>query len=424
MLASVLIAKKRDGQRLSQEEIEFFIDGYVKGSIPNYQMSAMAMAIYFQGMVREETLALTRAMIASGSTLSREGELRVDKHSTGGLGDKTSLILAPLLSLYELHVPMISGRGLGITGGTLDKLEAIPGFRTNLTEPEISKCLMQCGCVITGASANLVPADRELYALRDVTATVPSIPLITASIMSKKLAESLDALVLDVKWGSGAFMQSKAKAIALAESLAWIGSEFGVPTKAILSDMNQPLGRMVGNACEVNESLDILQGGGPEDAVELTIELAAALLVQLNKFSELSDARTSLQQKLTDGSAFGRYQEMIVAQGGTYTGYLPVASPWPFLASRSGYVASMDGQLLGQAVIELGGGRRVVGEKIDHSVGMEMTCRIGDFVQEGDELLRIFAPNQNLAEKLHPLLLKAITIDDTPVESPLLYERL
>ena len=425
MLTSVLIAKKRDGKELSKEEIQFLIQGYAQGEIPDYQMSAWAMAVYLQGMSEQEIEALTLAMLRSGDVLaSCSDRPRVDKHSTGGLGDKTSLILAPLLALFDLDVPMLSGRGLGITGGTLDKLESIPGFRTNLNETEIAACLKQIGCVITGASQSLVPADRKLYALRDVTATVPSIPLITGSIMSKKLAESLNALVLDVKWGSGAFMQERSQAIALARSLVNIGNLMGVPTEALLTDMNQPLGRMVGNACEVNESLDILENKGPHDAQELTIELTARLLVATARFSNLSQARSAIEQKLQDGSALERFYQMVRLQGGDLSGPLPLAQVFEWKVERSGICQSMDGQLLGQAVIELGGGRRIAADKVDPSVGFETLVRVGDAVQAGDVAFRVFARDAASFQNCAALLRQAVVIGEAPTEAPRLWEAL
>ena len=267
MNASFLIAKKRDGGELSAEEIAWLVHGYVAGHVPDYQKAAWAMAVYLRGMTVAETAALTEAMLHSGRTLTwpAGGLPKVDKHSTGGIGDKVSLVLAPLLACCGVQVPMISGRGLGATGGTLDKLESIPGFRTDLSIDEMRRMLAEGGCFITGTTHDLVPADRKLYALRDVTGTVPSIPLITASIMSKKLAEGLDALVLDVKFGSGAFMKTLAEARQLAESLVATGKQMGVPTTALLTDMGQPLGRMAGNAVEVNETVTALQGNGPAD---------------------------------------------------------------------------------------------------------------------------------------------------------------
>ena len=276
-----VIMKKRDGHALSPDEIREFMGGFVRGDVPEYQMSALAMAIYFQGMQADERAALVDVMLRSGDTLQWPkgfGTL-VDKHSTGGIGDKTSLIIAPLLACCGLKVPMISGRGLGATGGTLDKLESIPGFRTNLSEKEIHDVVDKVGCVITGATADLVPADRKLYALRDVSGTVPSIPLICASIMSKKLAENLDALVLDVKWGSGAFMRKQEDARTLAQAMVDTGARMNVKTTALLTDMNQPHGRMAGNAVEVDESIAVLEGKGPNDLVGLCVALSAELLI-------------------------------------------------------------------------------------------------------------------------------------------------
>lgn len=415
MLASILIGKKRDGVALTKEEIEFLIYGYVAETIPDYQMSAWAMAVYLRGMNEREVEYLTDAMIASGDVLKRSSsKKRVDKHSTGGLGDKTSIILAPLLAEFDLEVPMISGRGLGITGGTLDKLEAIEGFRTNLSEEEIQRQVEAIGCVITGASARLVPADRKLYGLRDVTATVPSIPLITASIMSKKLAESLDCLVLDVKWGTGAFMQQKEDAIALARSLVRVGERMKVATSVVLSDMNQPLGKAVGNGLEINESYAILRGEGPEDARFLTIELAAQLLMATGKCTSHNQATQLLQQKLDSGDAWERFCKMVEWQGGRMMEPLPVAPSTPWKAPQKGFVTGIDGQLLGQVVIELGGGRRIAGEKIDPTVGLTMHCRIGDQVDVGQTLIDVHS-HAGKQERIDSLIHQAIEIQEEPV---------
>ncbi|MGC3966115.1 MAG: thymidine phosphorylase [Pirellulales bacterium] len=304
-----IIAKKRDGQALSAGEIRALVERYARGELPDYQMSAWAMAVFLRGMTDDETAALTEAMLDSGAQLQWPAELTtVDKHSTGGIGDKTSLILAPLLACFDLAVPMISGRGLGATGGTLDKLEAIPGFRTDLNLEEIRAVTRAVGCVITGATADLVPADRKLYALRDVTATVASIPLITASIMSKKLAEGLRALVLDVKFGSGAFMKTADEARRLARSMVAVGRKMGVATTALLTDMNQPLGRMAGNAVEVDESIDVLQGGGPQDLIDLTLALGAELLVATGRAADHEAAVTTQRARLSDGTAYEKFR--------------------------------------------------------------------------------------------------------------------
>ena len=421
MIPAVVISHKRDRKPLSDDEIHFMIDGYAKGGIPDYQMSALAMAIYLNGMTEREISTLTNAMIESGSRLKRCGsQLRVDKHSTGGLGDKTSLILAPLLACCDLHVPMISGRGLGITGGTLDKLEAIQGFRTSLNEDEIEKQLLEIGCVITGASETLVPADKKLYGLRDVTATVPSIPLITASIMSKKIAETLDALVLDVKFGSGAFLPSEPMAEELARSLMRVGRDAGVQTQTLITDMTQPLGKMVGNACEVDESVEVLQGGGPSEVRELTIELAARLLISTAQETSLDEARLRLERLLDSGAAMERFERMVASQGGTLTANRILGSETPLLANRAGYVASIDGQLLGQAIIVMGGGRKIAGEPIDFSVGLKMACKVGEWVQTSQPLLYLLCDDQEKLTGAKQLVEQAIQIqDEQPAFVPL-----
>ena len=422
MIPAVVIANKRDRRPLSSDEIKFMIDGYALGSIPDYQMSALAMAIYLNGMTEREISDLTDSMIASGSRLVKVGDKpRVDKHSTGGLGDKTSLILAPLLACCELHVPMISGRGLGITGGTLDKLESIEGFRTNLSESEICQQLESIGCVITGATETLVPADKKLYGLRDVTATVPSIPLITASIMSKKIAESLDALVLDVKFGSGAFLATEQLAEELAASLMRVGTDAGVMTTALITDMTQPLGNMVGNACEVNESIEVLQGGGPSDVRELTIELASRLLLSTKREVQLDDARNRLGKLLDSGSAMERFERMIHAQSGSLSAGRHVGRSRPCVAKYAGYIEAIDGQLLGQAIIAMGGGRKVAGQAIDFSVGLQMHCKIGQAVTADQPVLDIHCDDEPKSQTALTLVEQAITISTEPPTRPQLW---
>ena len=312
-----LLEAKRDGQTHSAAEIEAIIGAICAGEIPDYQVSAWLMAIYFRGLDADETRALTLAMRDSGATLQFPDDARplVDKHSTGGVGDKVSLVLAPLLASLGCRVPMISGRGLGLTGGTLDKLEAIPGFRTDWTPAEIVEKTQKVGCCMAGQTAEMVPADRILYALRDVTATVPSIPLITASILSKKLAENLDALVLDVKWGRAAFMRTRAQAEELARSLVELGQSCGTPTQAFLSDMNVPLGRNAGNWLEVVEAVECLEGGGPDDLRDLVVECAARLLTMTNLAPDVAAARARAQSALDDGSARAKWNEMLGSQG-------------------------------------------------------------------------------------------------------------
>ena len=422
MSPALIIAKKRDGFVLTREEIEAFVLGFARGEVHDYQMSALAMAIYIRGMNAEETAALTDAMLASGERLPRRP--RVDKHSTGGIGDKTSLILAPLLACCGLTVPMISGRGLGATGGTLDKLEAIPGFRTDLSLREIHEVTERLGCVITGASNQIAPADKRLYALRDVTATVPSIPLITASIMSKKLAESLDALVLDVKFGSGAFMKSLDAARALASSLVDTGRRMGVRTKALLTDMNQPLGRMVGNLVEVHEAVATLGGDGPDDLWDCTRELSAELLVLARACIDLPTARHQLDEHIASGRALARFQEMVAAQGGRLDELPPIGEQHEVVLGRSGHLLSIDTERLGTAIIELGGGRRVMSDAIDHAVGLEVLVRVGDFIGDDQPVLRVFAPWAK-AERFRTSLAAAFTLSDQPVPHlPLIVERI
>src|SRR6056297_1214195 len=343
MLTTTSIAKTRDGLPLSRTEIETLIDGYGRGEIPDYQMAAWAMAVRIHGLPAEAVADLTLAMLASGDVLPRDDAAdsgdrvpRVDKHSTGGLGDKVSLILAPLLACCGVRVPMISGRGLGFSGGTLDKLESISGFCVDLDVPRSSDVLRSVGCFIVGANPRLVPADRRLYALRDVTACVESVALITASILSKKLAASLDALVMDVKCGNGAFMHSLDRAQELAASLVSTGQAAGLPVRALITDMEQPLGRAVGNAIEVNESLDVLAGGGPTEVRELTLQLAAEALVMTGISADVQAGYALSAKHLDDGSARERFEQMVVAQRGTLRGPLPLHHARPIYPQQAG----------------------------------------------------------------------------------------
>ncbi|MFN9852100.1 MAG: thymidine phosphorylase [Planctomycetota bacterium] len=413
MIPAILIAKKRDGFDLTTAEIAFLIAGYSEGNIPDYQMAAFAMAVLLRGMNDREIADLTDAMIRSGTTLRRVGDLpRVDKHSTGGLGDKTSMILAPLLACCDLDVPMISGRGLGITGGTLDKLEAIPGFRCDLSEEESERVLREIHCFITGATEQLVPADKKLYGLRDVTGTVPSIALITASIMSKKIAETLDALVLDVKCGSGAFLATADRAEELARSLLAIGKRAGVSTAALITDMDQPLGRMVGNACEVDESIDVLRGDGPREVRELTLELGARILVLTGRASDRLEALTVLQRHLDSGRAMERFEAMVQAQGGDLRRARRVGHPRAWLAPRTGRIVRMDGQRIGEAIIAMGGGRTYAGQAIDHTVGLCFEKRLGDTVHRGEGIVQILCDDLVKSEQAAHLMDQAIVVEE------------
>ncbi|MEZ6127122.1 MAG: thymidine phosphorylase [Planctomycetaceae bacterium] len=423
MIPATIIADKRDGCELSDDQIAFFIQNFAHDQIPDYQMSALAMAIYLNGMSDRETAALTDQMLQSGTQLEwpQDGVLRVDKHSTGGVGDKVSLPLAPLLACCGLQVPMLSGRGLGATGGTLDKLESIPGYRTDLSLTEIRQLTQSVGCVITGASAELAPADRRLYALRDVTATVPSIPLITASIMSKKLAESLDALVLDVKFGSGAFMKTLSQARQLAESLVNTGTRMGVATSALLTDMNQPLGRMCGNAVEVLESIQTLKGNGPADVRELILELAAELLLATGMETDRRAALSVAATRLNDGSAYEKFQQMVAAQAGNPHAPLTIAPAHDVPSMRDGIVSEVHTEQLGLAVIGMGGGRRKMGDRIDHSVGLEVLARVGDSVQVGQPLAKMFCRNP---ESHIESVRSAFTLGETASPLVLISERI
>ncbi len=421
-----VISKKRDGGELSADEIGSLINGYVRGDVADYQMSAWAMAVFLRGMTVAETAALTEHMLHSGVTFQwPAGESpKVDKHSTGGIGDKVSLPLAPLLACCDLQVPMISGRGLGATGGTLDKLEAIPGYRTNLSTAEFQQVCRDVGCVISGATADLVPADRKLYALRDVTGTVPSIPLITASIMSKKLAEGLDALVLDVKHGTGAFMKTLDNARALARSMVDTGKRMGVPTVALLTDMNQPLGRMAGNANEVNESVAALMGNGPADLMAVTLELGAELLVLAKREPTTAAARQRMERVISSGAGLEKFREMVAAQGGNLDAPRPIAPTQEILSPDVGYVSAIDTERLGYVVINLGGGRRQLGDQLDLSVGFEMLVRIGDKVDRGQPLARLFAKPEAAAQVTRDFV-AAVTIAEAPVAAPpLIVERI
>jgi len=412
MLVTNLIRTKREGGTLTPEQWKFLIDGFVSGQVEESQMAAMAMAICIRGMTPEETAALTRCMLESGECLPRVGDRpRVDKHSTGGLGDKVSLILAPLLACFDVQVPMISGRGLGRTGGTLDKLEAITGFQVHLPDDRVESILRQVGAVIIGADEKIAPADRRLYALRDVTATVESVGLITASILSKKLAASLDALVMDVKVGSGAFMTHHQKAEELAHSLIAVGSAAGLPTRALLTDMDQPLGRAVGNAVEVNESVEVLGGQGPLRVRELTCRLAAEALVQVGLQPGVATAIEQLEQCLDDGRAMECFERMVAAQGGKWVGPLELSPRTQLTAPTDGWVRQVDCPRIADAVIAMGGGRTRAGQAIDHRVGVEVLVEIGDRVSKGDPLMAIYG--EKPAEWLEQDL---IGLSETPIE--------
>ena len=414
-----LLEQKRDGGAHSPAQIAAIVSAYVAEQIPDYQMSAWLMAIYFRGLDDAEKRALTLAMRDSGATLSFPDDARplVDKHSTGGVGDKVSLPLAPLLASLGCRVPMISGRGLGLTGGTLDKLESIPGFRTDWTPAEIVAKTQQIGCCMAGQTATMVPADRLLYALRDVTATVPSIPLITASILSKKLAENLDALILDVKWGRAAFMTTRAEAELLASSIADLGNACGTPTQTILSDMNVPLGRSAGNWLEVVESVECLQGRGPDDLRELVIECAARLLEMTNLASDLASARSRAASALDDGSARAKWDEMLVCQGADVEAFeakLRAPSPVEVVALQAqtgGTVGRCDARIIAEVVRDLGGGRQAKNSVLNLDVGVAALKKPGEQVEAGESLCLVHAAKGEDAQRALVQLKDAFDIE-------------
>jgi len=429
MRAVDIIASKRDGRALSLEEIRYFVDGVTAGTLPDYQASALLMAVVLRGMTAEETAWLTDAMVHSGVRVDL-GDIpgvKVDKHSTGGVGDKTSLILAPLAAACGVPVPMMSGRGLGHTGGTLDKLEAIPGFRVNLSLEEMKAALARAGFAMIGPTAEIAPADRKLYALRDVTGTVESIPLISASIMSKKIAEGIDALVLDVKTGSGAFMKTEADSRRLAESLVTIGKASGVKTEAIITAMDAPLGCAVGNAMEVIECLEVLKGRGPNDLIDVSVELTARMLVLGRVADDLAAADEQARRAIASGAGLERFRRIIEIQGGDprvvddYDRLPHVDDRHLVSACRDGYVASIDAELVGRASVALGAGRDRVEDAVDPAVGIRVIAKPGDAVRAGDAVLELHYRDCVRLEAAIRLTNQAITISDgRPARGPLI----
>jgi pyrimidine-nucleoside phosphorylase len=433
MIPQWLIEKKRDGGALSAEEIRAFIQGYTEGAIPDYQMAALAMAITWRGMTAAETAALTEAMLRSGDVVDTSSLARpkVDKHSTGGIGDKVSLLLAPLAAACGVAVPMISGRGLGITGGTLDKLESIPGFRVQLEEAEFLAVLREVGCAMIGQTARLAPADRKLYALRDVTATVPSIPLITASILCKKLAEGIDTLVLDVKWGRGAFMKTLEDARRLARSLVDTGQALGARVSALLTAMDQPLGRTVGNRLEVIEAAEGLRGHGPADLMELTFALTGLLLVDAGVATDAADAQRRMEAAIASGAAWERFLRLVAAQGGDVRAAedpirLPAARlQVPLPSPAAGWVAAVDAEKIGRAVLLLGGGRTRTDDRIDPAVGLAGLVKIGERVISGQPLAVLHANDETRLRATEEELQGAFRLTEEPTTPPaLITERL
>jgi len=413
-----IIRKKRGSGRLSREEILFFVNGYVSGSIPDYQMSALLMAIWFEGMDDEETAELTLAMAGSGEQidLSKIPGLKVDKHSTGGVADTTTLVAAPLVAACGGRVAKMSGRGLGHTGGTLDKLESIPGYSVTQSMERFAEIVTQCGVSIIGQSANLVPADKKLYSLRDVTCTVDNVSLIASSIMSKKIASGSDAIVLDVKSGSGAFMKEPAEAERLARLMVEIGRRAGRKTLALVTDMSQPLGNAIGNAVEVKEAIEILRGDHPGDLKEVSLALAAQMLIASRICADESDARSRLENALSSGEALDRLRRMIEAHGGNpnvcdHTGLLPQPDRiLPVTASQSGYIGAMDAEAVGRAALLLGAGRQTKEDSIDPAVGIWLNARIGDEVRRGDAIAQLYVTSRSSVDEARTLFSEALTI--------------
>lgn len=428
MTALEIIAKKRDGHELSDAEIEFFINGYVGRVIPDYQAAALLMAIYCRGMSFQETVTLTRLMRDSGEVvdLSAIPGLKVDKHSTGGVGDKISLILAPLVAAAGVPVPMVSGRSLAHTGGTLDKLESIPGFRTNLTLRQFAQHLKKFGVCLIGQTRTMCPADRLIYALRDATATVPSLPLICASILSKKLAEGINALVLDVKIGNGAIFDTDNQSEELARQLIRVAGEFEMPAVALLTDMSQPLGRAIGNWLEVLEAIEVLRGSGPDDVRELTLALGAYMLLLGKKAESVQEGYQQARQVLESGETWEKFVAIVEAQGGDVKFVQrPERYPKPkhrreIEATRTGWISAINARRLGQMVMALGAGRRSLNDHVDYTAGLYVEKKIGDAVASGEPLLRVQSSSTKINDGIAAELRDCFIISEQQMKPPTL----
>ena len=426
MRAVDIIARKRDGFELTDAEIKYFVDGYTNGTIPDYQASAWCMAVLFNGMTEAEATSYTLHMAYSGETLDLHSiaPFVVDKHSTGGVGDKTTLVVAPLVASLGLPVGKMSGRGLGFSGGTIDKLESISGFNPNLSRGQFMDMLARHGIVVAGQSADLAPADGKFYALRDVTATVESLPLIAGSVMSKKIAAGADAIVLDVKVGNGAFMRTQEEAEALARLMVKIGQRVNRRVAAVLSDMNQPLGRAVGNALEVREAIDTLQGNGPPDFYEHCMVVSAKMLELAGKAESIDMAMPVLEEQVHSGQAWAKFVEWITSQGGDRSQLenpdtLPTAPIIQVVgAPRTGTIAGLDAAEVGKTGVELGGGRQKKGEPIDHRVGIICQAKIGAYLESGEPLFTIHANSRESLEAAQKRLLDTVTWSDGKIETP------
>ncbi|AIM26008.1 pyrimidine-nucleoside phosphorylase [Melissococcus plutonius] len=424
-----VIDKKRNGNELTEEEIQFFIEGVTTENIPDYQITALLMAIYFQGMTTHERKNLTIKMLESGDRLdlSTIPGIKVDKHSTGGVGDKVSLPLAAMVSAIGIPVPMVSGRGLGHTGGTLDKLEAIPGYQVEMSQEDFIKQVKNEKLAIIGATGNIAPADKKIYALRDVTDTVDSIPLIASSIMSKKIASGTDALVIDVKTGTGAFMKTLDKSIELAKALVEIGKSVGMNCLAVISDMNQPLGNKIGNSLEIEESIDLLKNKGPQDLRELTLTLGSYMVILGGKAQTYEEARILLEDTLSSGTALDCFRAMIKAQGGNsaviddYTIMPQATYKIDLPAEKSGYVTQIIADKIGIASMLLGGGRQKAVDQLDYAVGLELHKKIGDPVEQGESLMTIYSNREHI-EEIKQLLYDNIIIGDKIEKPKMIYQ--
>ena len=427
-----LIRKKRDGGSLTSEEINYLVSSYTKKEIPDYQFSAFLMSGFLNGLDKNETSALTEAMLYSGKVLKLDSikGMKVDKHSTGGVGDKTSLILAPIVAAAGVNVPMISGRGLGHSGGTLDKLESIPGFRTNLTLKEYKAAIKKCGAVLIGQTAEIAPADKLIYSLRDVTATVESIPFITASIMSKKLAEGIDGLVLDVKTGSGAFMKSQKDSEKLAHSLINTAKAFDKKVIAMITDMNQPLGNYIGNWLEVYESIKVLRGEVKGDIFDLSIALSGAMIYLSGKASSIKEGAEISKVLISNGKAFDKFMEIVAEQGGNLK-FIKNPEKYPeakiiekITAEKNGYLESVDNYTMGMFALELGAGRKTKEDKIDPTAGIIFKIKIGDYIKKGDVIAELHTSSKQKVKSIEGNFNNILSFNSKPVKKPKLIKKI
>lgn len=429
-----LIEKKRNKEELSESELKTLIDGLIGGEVADYQMAAMLMAIYLNGMTSKETAALTKAMLYSGEVLKFSGNNIIDKHSTGGVGDKTSFIVAPIAAACGVKVPMVAGRGLGHTGGTVDKIESIPGYHTNVSLNEFSELIEKHNVVLSGQTSRIAPADRKIYSLRDVTATIDSVPLITASILSKKLAEGINGLVMDIKYGTGAFLEEVSEGEELAKSMAEVCNEFGVDIITFITDMNQPLGRFAGHSLEVIESIETLKGNGPKDLEELSLQLAGAMIYLGNQSASFEEGVEKASMTIKDGTAFKYFKDIIAHQGGDLNA---IENPWDELeiasektvvkARSSGFINYFDNKEIGLMLLELGGGRKQTTDVIDFAVGLEFHKKLGDEVKSGDEIFTFYhhKKQNNLVKHLEEKFFDSIIkIEDAKKDSPKLIEKI